>query len=119
VRDRRFLIIDIGPNISDMRIRQTDNLARITRIGENFLVTSEARIENDFAAAPGDRSPAAAVKNAPVFERQNSLPCFCFRQWTLSLQPKKRLYTFAKALRGALAKANYFTDSARTGIEPK
>jgi hypothetical protein len=66
-----------------MRIGQADDLAGITRIGENFLVTGEAGVENDFAAAPGDRSRSAPMKNAPIFERNNSIPCFRFRQWTL------------------------------------
>ncbi len=84
MRAWRFLIIQVGPNISNMRISQADNLSRVTRIGENFLIPGEAGIENDFAAAPGDRSPRAPMKNAPIFERKNSPPCFRFRQWTLS-----------------------------------
>ena len=83
-----------------MRISQTDNLARVTRIGENFLVSGEASIENDFAAAPGNRTRCAPMKNAPVFERKYSLPWFSFRQWILF-------------------PGRYFTDSAKTGIEPK
>jgi hypothetical protein len=89
MRVRRLLVIDIRPDVSNVRISQADNLARVTRIGENFLVSGEAGVENDFAAAPGDRSRCAPMKNAPVFERKNSLPCFCFRQWTLSLPPSR------------------------------
>ena len=54
-----------------MRIRQTNNLTRITRVRENFLVTGETGIENDFAAPARDGAAGAAVKDAPVFERQN------------------------------------------------
>jgi hypothetical protein len=68
-----------------VRIGQADNLARVARIGENFLITSEAGIENDFAATPCGCSRGAPMKNAPIFERKNSLSCFWFRQWTLSL----------------------------------
>jgi len=85
VRAWRLLIIDIRSDVSNVRIGQADNLARVTRIGENFLISGEAGIENDFAAAPGDRSPCAALKYSPVFERKNSLPCLCFRQWILFL----------------------------------
>jgi hypothetical protein len=53
-----------------MRIRQAHNLPRVTRIGENFLITGEAGIENDFAAPARDSAGSAAVKDAPVFERQ-------------------------------------------------
>jgi hypothetical protein len=50
-----------------VRIRQANNLPGITGVGENFLVTGKAGIENYFAAAARDRARCAAVKNAPVF----------------------------------------------------
>jgi hypothetical protein len=59
-------------------ISQADNLSRVTRISKNFLISGEAGIKNDFAAAPGVCSGRAAMKNAPIFERKNSLPCFRF-----------------------------------------
>jgi hypothetical protein len=52
-----------------VRVRQANNLPRITRVVENFLVTGKAGIENDFAAPARDRAGRAAVKYAPVFER--------------------------------------------------
>jgi hypothetical protein len=54
-----------------VRISQADNLPGIAGVGENFLVTSEAGIENDFAALACDRAGRAAVKDAPVFQREN------------------------------------------------
>jgi hypothetical protein len=42
-------------------------LPGVAGIGENFLVTSEAGIENDFAAAARNRAGRAAIKDAPVF----------------------------------------------------
>jgi hypothetical protein len=132
VRVRRLLIIDIRSDVSNVGIGQADDLARVTRIGEDFLISGEAGIENDFAAAPGDRSPRAALKDSPVFERKNSLPSFCFRQWILSLPPSLREFSGATTGQPAFtccsgparrsrfrAKAGYFTDSAKTGIEPK
>jgi hypothetical protein len=59
-------------------IRQANNLAGVARVGEDFLISSEAGIKNDFAAAPSGCSGRAAMKNAPIFERKNSLPCFRF-----------------------------------------
>jgi hypothetical protein len=53
-----------------MRIGQADNLSGITRVGENFLVTGEAGVENNFAAAARDGARGAAVKDAPVFQRE-------------------------------------------------
>jgi hypothetical protein len=77
-----------------VRIRQADNLPGITWIGEYFLISGEAGIENDFAAAARDRAGRAAVKYAPVFQRKyggsvlNLVQCvlrrnsfrFCFRR---------------------------------------
>ena len=54
-----------------MRIRQADNLPGVTWVGENFLVSGEAGIKNDFAAPARDRAGRAAVKYAPVFQREN------------------------------------------------
>jgi hypothetical protein len=54
-----------------VRIRQANNLTGVAGIGENFLVTGEAGIENDFAAAARDGARRAAVKNAPVFQRED------------------------------------------------
>jgi len=53
-----------------MWIREADNLARIAWVGENFLVSGEAGIENDFATAARNRSRGAAFKDAPVFQRE-------------------------------------------------
>ena len=90
MRARRLFVIGIRSDVSNVRIRQADDLPRVARVGENFLIPGKAGIEDDFAAAPGDRSRGAPMKNAPVFERKNSLSCFCFRQWTLSLSPSPK-----------------------------
>jgi hypothetical protein len=65
-----------------VRIGETDNLAGVAWIGENFLVTSEAGIKNDFAAAARDRPGRAAVKYAPVFQRKCGGSMLNFRQWS-------------------------------------
>jgi hypothetical protein len=46
-------------------------LPGVTGVGENFLVTGKTGIENDFAAAARDRAGRAAVKDAPVFQRED------------------------------------------------
>jgi len=66
-----------------VRIGQTDNLPGVAGIGENFLVTGEAGIENDFATAARDRARRAAVKEAPVFQRENRGSVLRFGQWVL------------------------------------
>ena len=66
-----------------MGIGEADDLPGVTGVGENFLVSGEAGIENDFAAAARDRARRAAVKNAPVFQRENRGSVLNFRQWLL------------------------------------
>ena len=68
---RRFLVIQVRANISDVRVRQADDLPCITWVGENFLVSREAGVKNDFAAPARDCAGRAAVKYAPVFQREN------------------------------------------------
>jgi hypothetical protein len=63
-------------------VGEADNLAGVAGIGENFLVTGEAGIKNDFAAAARDRAGRAAVKYAPVFQRKCGGSMLDFRQWS-------------------------------------
>jgi hypothetical protein len=58
-----------------VRIRQADDLSRITGVGENFLIARETGIENDFAASTGASTRRTAVKNSPVLERENRATC--------------------------------------------
>jgi hypothetical protein len=53
-----------------VRIGQTNDLPGVAGVGENFLITGKAGIENDFAATARDRARGAAVKEAPVFQRE-------------------------------------------------
>jgi hypothetical protein len=45
-------------------------LPGVARIGEDFLIPGETRIENDFAAAARDRPGRAAAKDPAVFQRK-------------------------------------------------
>ena len=83
IRAGRFFIVEIGAYVSDMRVGQADDLAGVTWVGENFLISGEAGIENDFTAAARDRTGRAAVKYAPVFQRENRGSVLNFRQWVL------------------------------------
>jgi len=74
VRERRLLIIEIRSHIPDVRVRQAHDLSRIARVGEDFLVSSETGIENNFAAAPGTGPRGASSKNSSVFECKGALP---------------------------------------------
>lgn len=78
---RRFLIVEISAHISNVRISQADNLARVAGVGENFLVSGQAGIKNDFTAAARNRAGRAAIKYAPVFQRECRGSMLNFVQW--------------------------------------
>jgi hypothetical protein len=69
-----------------VRIRQADDLPGIAGVGENFLVTGEAGIENDFAAAACDSAGCAAVKYAPVFQNEGGGSVRNFGQFVLPVR---------------------------------
>jgi len=71
VRARGLFVFGISANIANVRVSEADNLPRVTWVGEYFLIAGETGIENDFSAAARDRAGRAAVKYAPVLERQN------------------------------------------------
>jgi hypothetical protein len=82
---RGFLVVEIRANISYVRICEADDLPGVARVGENFLVTGEAGIENDFAAAARDGAGRAAIKDAPVLQREYGGSVLNFGQWVLPL----------------------------------
>jgi hypothetical protein len=68
---RGLLVESVGADVADVRIGETDDLPGVTRVGEDFLIAGERGIENNFAAAARAGAGAAALKYAPVFEREN------------------------------------------------
>jgi hypothetical protein len=70
-----------------VRIGEADDLPGIAWIGKNFLVTGEAGIENNFAAAARDGAGRTAVKYASVFERKDRRSMQNFRQCSLRKAP--------------------------------
>jgi hypothetical protein len=72
-RARGFVVFLVGPVISDFRIRQDDNLPLVVWIGENFLVSSDGSIKNDFAVAFAFGAVAFASEDSAVFQRKDSL----------------------------------------------
>src|SRR5713101_1492862 len=83
VRPARLFVLEIGANISNVRVGEADNLPGVTGVGENFLISGEASVKNDFAAAAHDGAGRAAVKDAPVFQRENGGSVRNFRQCVL------------------------------------
>jgi hypothetical protein len=80
---RCFFIVEIRADIADVRISEAYDLAGVTGIGENFLITGEAGIENDFAAAARDGASRTAVKYAPVFQSESGGSVLNFVQCVL------------------------------------
>ena len=72
---RRLFVVKVGADIADVRVSQADDLTVVTRIGENFLVTGKAGVENNFAATAGAGTRRAPVKDSPVLERENRATC--------------------------------------------
>jgi len=73
----------IGAHIPDVRIGEAHDLPGIAGIGENFLISGEAGVKNDFAAVAGFRARRAAVKNSPVLEREDRATFGVLRQCVL------------------------------------
>jgi hypothetical protein len=83
VRTRRLFVVEIGSDVADVRIRQAHDLPRVARVGENFLITGEAGIENDFASTARDSASGTAVKYAPVFQSESGGSVLNFGQVVL------------------------------------
>jgi hypothetical protein len=83
VGTRCFFIVKICADIADVRISEANNLPGIAGIGENFLITGEAGIENDFAATARDGASRAAAKYAPVFQSESGGSVLNFVQCVL------------------------------------
>jgi hypothetical protein len=66
-----------------MWICQANDLPGVAWVCKNFLITSEAGIENDFAAAARDSTCGTAVKNAPVFQSESGGSVLNFGQVVL------------------------------------
>jgi hypothetical protein len=92
---RRFFVVKIGADISDVRVGKADDLAGITGVGEYFLITGEAGIKNNFSATARASAGRAAVKYASVFQRENRAPCGLLRQCVL----RKSLSTLSSGCR--------------------
>jgi hypothetical protein len=78
---RRFLVVEVRANVSDVRVREADDLPCVAGVGEDFLVSGEAGIKNDFAAPARDCAGRAAIKYAPVFQRECGGSVLNFGQW--------------------------------------
>ena len=74
VRLARLFIVQIRSDIAYVGISQANDLPGIAGIGEDFLISGETGIENDFTAAARRSPRGAPVKKPPVLEREDSGP---------------------------------------------
>ena len=65
-----FFVVEVRADVADVRVRKADDLSGVAGVGENFLVTGKAGVENNFATAARDGARGTAVKYAPVFQRE-------------------------------------------------
>ena len=66
---RRFVIALIRHAVvADLGVGHADDLAKVRRIGEDFLVADEGGVEDGFAAADGRGAEGGAGENGAVFE---------------------------------------------------
>ena len=72
-RPFRFKIFRIDAIIAYEGVGHNDHLTAIGRIGENFLITGHAGVENDFALDFAARAKACARKYFSIGQRQD---CF-------------------------------------------
>src|SRR5215469_6406852 len=72
-RTRGLVIFLVGAIISDLGIRQNDDLSGVGRVSENFLVSGDGSIKNDFAVAFAFGAVAFASEDSTVFQRKDSL----------------------------------------------
>lgn len=71
---RSLFVVEVGADVADVRVGEADNLAGVTWVGEDFLISGETGIENDFAATAGACARRAAVKYSPVLQRKDGVP---------------------------------------------
>ncbi len=70
---RRFLVLPVDSVVSDVRISEGDELPAVGGIGEDFLVSREAGVEDDLAFRLAPSAERYALEDPSVFENQVSL----------------------------------------------
>src|SRR2546427_12764504 len=68
---RGLHVLAIHPVVPDVGIGHRDDLAGVGRIGEDFLVTAEGGVENDFAFGLPEPSKRKASEESAVFQGQD------------------------------------------------
>jgi hypothetical protein len=70
--DLRGLVVLVGAaGVADVRRGQRDQLARIGRVGEDFLVAGDRGVEHHLADGKPGRAHGYALEHGAVFEGQD------------------------------------------------
>lgn len=67
---RGLVILGVGADVADVRVRQRDQLGMIRRVGEDFLVATDRSIEDDFARGGAGRSEGISKKKRTILQSE-------------------------------------------------
>src|SRR5207245_2266208 len=84
VGPRGLVVFRVGAVVADFRIGENYDLARVGRIGENFLIAGDGSIENYFPVTFAFGSVAFASEDSSIFQRKDRLHS-CSREWILEI----------------------------------
>ena len=76
-RDRdgiAFEVLGIHPVVPDLRRRHHQNLARVARIGQGFLVAAHGGVEDHFTGRCRGGTEPTPFEDRPVFQRDSNPP---------------------------------------------
>src|SRR5262249_1935054 len=68
----RFGIVRIDAGVTDMRVCQLDNLAAVTGISEDFLISRQRSIEYHLTSSTPSRADGDTPENRSVLQCKNS-----------------------------------------------
>ena len=68
---RRLEILGRRAGVADVGTGQRDDLSRVGRVGENFLITREGGVENDFACGVAFGSDRLSAEDRSVGQREH------------------------------------------------
>ena len=70
VDSRRFEVRGVGAGVTDVGIRQGDDLAKIGRVVKDLLIAGHGGVENHLADGLPGHAYGTAPENRPIFQRQ-------------------------------------------------
>ncbi len=84
VGTRGFVVVGVGAVIADFRIGEDYDLAGVGGVGENFLVSGDRGVKNNFPVTFTFSSVAFAAEDPAIFQRKDCLHCIS-GEWILMI----------------------------------